>query len=69
MATWKTPEHKDSHIDYVFYGMGSMLAPVIDVYHNEIIATPVTEKISDHAIIQGKIKTNIINWCDLIDAL
>lgn len=44
MATWKTPEHKDSHIDYVFYGMGSMLAPVIDVYHNEIIDTPISEK-------------------------
>ena len=68
MATWKKPECHN-HIDYVFYSMGTMLGQVVDVYCNDIIDTPISGEISDHAIIRGKLRMNIINWCDLIDAL
>ncbi|MDY4097931.1 MAG: hypothetical protein SOY47_14660 [Lachnospiraceae bacterium] len=63
MPTWENPEYEPNHIDYIFYSMGSMMAPVIDVYYNEIINAPIIEKISDHALIRGKIRTNVNNWC------
>lgn len=63
IPTWKNPEYASSHIDYIFYSMGSMIAPVIDVYYNEIIEAPISEKISDHALIRGRIRTNINDWC------
>lgn len=63
LATWNNPEYMNNHIDYIFYSMGSMIAPVIDAYYNDIIDVPISEKISDHAIIRGKIRTNIINRC------
>lgn len=63
LATWKNPGYKPSHIDYIFYSMGSMMASVIDVFYNEIIDSPITKKISDHALIRGRIRTNIDDWC------
>ena len=63
IATWNNPEYKSSHIDYIFYSMGSMKSSAIDVYNNDIIDTPIAEKISDHAIIRGRIRTNITDWC------
>lgn len=67
-TTWRTPEHMDSHLDYICYSMGTMLAPVIDIYCNDIIDTPISEKISDHALIRGRIRMNINDWFGLIDA-
>lgn len=61
LPTWKNPECKSAHIDYIFYSMGSMSAPAIEVYYNDIIDRPIREKVSDHAIIRGKIKTKIID--------
>ena len=66
-TTWRTPEHMDSHFDYVFYSMGTMLAPVVDIYHNEIIDAPISESISDHAIIRGKLRMNLNDWKNKID--
>lgn len=65
IATWKNPEYTENqnHLDYIFYSMGSMMAPVIDVYYNDIIDAPISEKISDHAIIRGRLRTNITDWC------
>lgn len=63
IATWKNPEYTDNHIDYIFYSMGSMTAPVIDVYYNDIIDAPIVDMISDHAIIRGRLRTNITDWC------
>lgn len=63
VPTWSNPEYSKNHIDYICYSMGSMMAPVIDVYYNEIITEPITDLISDHALLRGKIRTNIDNWC------
>ena len=63
LPTWYNSEYINNHIDYIFYGMGSMMAPVIDIYYNDIIDVPILEKISDHAIIRGRIRTNITDWC------
>ncbi len=60
--TWMNPEYEPNHIDYIFYSMGSMMAPVIDVYYNEIIDAPIVKRISDHALIRGKIRTNVDDW-------
>lgn len=64
LPTWKNPKYKNKHIDYIFYGVGCVMAPVIDVYYNDIIDSSISEKISDHAIIRGKIRMNIIDWRD-----
>lgn len=66
-TTWRTPEHMDSHLDYIFYSMGTMLAPVVDIYHNEIIDAPISESISDHAIIRGKLRMNLNDWKNKIN--
>lgn len=63
VSTWKKSEHMHGHIDYIFYSIGSMMSPVIDVYYNDIIDTPIVKKISDHAIIRGKLRTNVADWC------
>lgn len=60
--TWINSEHCSNHIDYICYGMGSLMAPIIDVYSNRIIDAPIAEKISDHALLVGKIKTNVDGW-------
>lgn len=66
IATWKNPGYTDNHIDYIFYSIGSMMAPAIDVYCNDIINTPIVDKISDHAIIRGKLRTNITDGCEYL---
>lgn len=66
MATWKTPECHN-HIDYVFYSIGSMLGSVVDVYCNDIIDTPISGEISDHAIIRGKLRMNLNDWKNKIN--
>lgn len=62
IPTWKNPEYSSNHIDYIFYSMGSMLAPIIDIYYNDIVETPISGKISDHALIRGRVRMNINNW-------
>ena len=62
LPTWINPNYGENHIDYIFYGMGSMFGEVVNIYFNEIISSPIDNKISDHAIIKGKIRTNITNW-------
>ncbi len=66
-TTWRTPEHMDSHLDYIFYSMGTMLAPVVDIYCNHIIDTPISGEISDHAIIRGKLRMNLNDWKNKIN--
>ena len=59
IPTWKNPEYSSAHIDYIFYSIKSLESSAIDVYHNDIIDLPIAEKISDHAIIRGRIGKNI----------
>lgn len=58
-STYHNSIYGDSHIDYIFYSMGSMQGDVIEVYRNEILNIPIVNKISDHCIIRGKVRTLI----------
>ena len=62
IPTWRKQGYSPNHIDYIFYSMGTIMSPVIEVYNNEIIQTPIFDSISDHALIRGRIRTNIKNW-------
>lgn len=62
IPTWRNPEYSPNHIDYIFYGMGTVMAPVVDTYYNEIFDKPISDGISDHALIRGRLRTNVTNW-------
>ncbi|MGN9020023.1 hypothetical protein ACTNBM_13375 [Lachnospiraceae bacterium HCP1S3_C3] len=59
-ATWINSRYMNihNHLDYIFYSMGTVMAPVIDVYYNDIIDAPITQKLSDHALVRGRIQFN-----------
>lgn len=61
IPTWNNPDISNNHLDYIFYGKGSLYSNVIDPYYNDIIVEPMNTliPISDHALIKGSIFTNL----------